>query len=232
MDVVKVSWSGGKDSTCAVLLHLERGDKVKAVCYVPMFTAEIPLLLKEHYEFILQTADRFRLLGADVWIVHGMHYYDFVMRRSTRGKFKGRAFGFPCFLTGRCNFKKESKLKALVQVDVGDYDYEDIGIAADEVARHGQLSEKKRSILVELGVTEYAAMELCRGRGVLSPLYEVAKRDGCILCPHAKVAVRERWFQDYPEAVPLVVELQEFVKRERPGQYPLRNQKWFIDTGD
>ena len=27
---VKVSWSGGKDSTCAVLLHLEAGHKVKA----------------------------------------------------------------------------------------------------------------------------------------------------------------------------------------------------------
>ena len=28
---VKVSWSGGKDSTCAVLLHLEAGHKVKVV---------------------------------------------------------------------------------------------------------------------------------------------------------------------------------------------------------
>ena len=30
MSIVKVGWSGGKDSTCAVLLHLEKGDKVKA----------------------------------------------------------------------------------------------------------------------------------------------------------------------------------------------------------
>lgn len=43
---VKVSWSGGKDSTCAVLLHLEAGHKVKAVNYTPMFTEEIPLLLR------------------------------------------------------------------------------------------------------------------------------------------------------------------------------------------
>ena len=46
---VKVSWSGGKDSTCAVLLHLEAGHKVKVVNYIPMFTEEIPLLLKEHF---------------------------------------------------------------------------------------------------------------------------------------------------------------------------------------
>lgn len=60
---VKVSWSGGKDSTCAVLLHLEAGHKVKAVNYTPMFTEEIPLLLKDHYEFIQKTAERFRDWG-------------------------------------------------------------------------------------------------------------------------------------------------------------------------
>lgn len=43
-DVVKVSWSGGKDSTCALDLHLERGDKVIAVNYTPMLTDTIPLL--------------------------------------------------------------------------------------------------------------------------------------------------------------------------------------------
>ena len=56
---VKVSWSGGKDSTCAVLLHLRDGHKVKAVNYTPMFTEEIPLLLKDHYEFILEITSGF-----------------------------------------------------------------------------------------------------------------------------------------------------------------------------
>ena len=51
-DIVKVSWSGGKDSSCAVMLHLERGHKVKAVCYIPMFTETIPLLLTKNIEII------------------------------------------------------------------------------------------------------------------------------------------------------------------------------------
>ena len=46
MSVVKIGWSGGKDSTRAVMAHIQRGDKVKAVCYVPMFTKEIPLISK------------------------------------------------------------------------------------------------------------------------------------------------------------------------------------------
>ncbi len=34
MDIVKIGWSGGKDSTCAVYKHLERGDKLKIVSYL------------------------------------------------------------------------------------------------------------------------------------------------------------------------------------------------------
>lgn len=228
-DIVKVSWSGGKDSSCAVMKHIEIGNKVKAVCYIPMFTETIPLISKEHYDFIFKTADVFRSLGAEVWIVTGQTYYDFVRRRSTRGKYKGRAFGFPPFLTGRCNFKRESKMKALSACNVGEYDYEDIGIAADETKRHNQLTERKRSILVELGMSEQDAMNYDIERGILSPLYQFQKRDGCTLCPQARARERERWFGQYPEAIPLVLELQEFVKKERPEQTPLRNYKWFID---
>ena len=57
-DIVKVSWSGGKDSTCAVMKHIEAGHIVKVVCYVPMLTELIPLLTEEHYDFILNTAWR------------------------------------------------------------------------------------------------------------------------------------------------------------------------------
>ena len=228
-DVVKVSWSGGKDSTCALMKHLERGDTVKAVCYIPMFTDTIPLLLKDHHEHILRTADKFRSMGAEVHIVKGVTYYDFVHKRSSRGKFKGRTFGFPPFVTGRCNFKRDSKLKALAEMDVGQYDYEDIGIAADETSRHAQLSESKRSILCEMGITEQMAIEYCKEHSVLSPHYSTHKRDGCTLCPHAKASERELWFEQYPEAFPIVLELQEFVKRERPEQSPLRHHKWFIE---
>lgn len=228
-DIVKVSWSGGKDSTCAVLKHLELGHIVKAVCYIPMFTDDIPLLTKEHYEFITKTADRFRSLGAEVHIVTGETYYDLVLTRSSRGKFKGRMFGFPPFITGMCNFKTYSKTKALSKCDVGEYDYEDIGIAFDETARQKQLNDRKRSILCELEMTEEDAKQYVLNYNMLSPHYATQKRDGCTLCPHAKPSVRIQWFEDYPEATPLVEFLQNEVKREREGQYPLRNHKFFID---
>ena len=227
--VVKICWSGGKDSTCAVMKHLEAGHICKIVCYIPMFTETIPLLLKIHYDFIMRTADYFKSLGAEVHIVTGRTYYDHIHYRSTRGKYKGRAFGFPPFQKGWCNFKRDSKLKAVDNCDVGYFDYTDIGIAADEYDRHNQLNEQKRSILCELGITEKEAKDYDIEHNLLSPHYKTQKRDGCTLCPNAKRQERELWFKDYPEALPLVIELQEFVKVNKPGQFPLRKHLWFID---
>lgn len=63
METVKISWSGGKDSTCATHLHLLKGHNCIICNYMPMFDDETPLLLKNHYEFIMETAERFRKMG-------------------------------------------------------------------------------------------------------------------------------------------------------------------------
>lgn len=226
---VKVGWSGGKDSTCAVMQHLYAGHKVKAVCYVPMFADSIPLIEKDHYEFIVRTAEMFRDLGAEVHVVTGMTYYEYVAHRAKRGKFKGKIFGFPYICSGQCGFKRDSKLKAILACDVGEYDYEDIGIAADETRRQQQLSETKRSILMEIGITEAEAKAFCKEHGVLSPHYERSTRDGCVLCPNAKDDEISRWLNDYPKALPMLLQLQEYVKQERPDRDPpRRNYRWFV----
>lgn len=229
MSVVKIGWSGGKDSTCAVLKHIEQGDQVKVVCYIPMFNEYIPLLTKKHYNFIMSTANIFNSLGAEVHIVTGITYYEYVTKRSTRGKYKGRIFGFPLFVRQLCGFKRDSKEKALRECDVGFYDYESVGICIDEKQRQSQLNDKLRSILCELGLSQYDTRTFCIERNLLSPHYAYNKRDGCALCPHAKDVERLEWFYDYPEAVPIVIELQNLVKKERPDMTPLRNYRWFIE---
>lgn len=232
MPIVKVCWSGGKDSTCAVLKHIERGNKVKVVCYVPMFTKEIPLILIDHYEHILRTAQYFKDLGAEVHIVTGMVYWDYVTHIAKTGKYKGMIFGFPCFIRGQCGFKRDSKEKAIKNCDVGSYDYTDIGIAYDETDRHKQLSDIKRSILVEEKITEAEATTICWRHNVLSPIYTRTGRDGCVLCPNAKASEREQWFKDFPGVRDKLIELQNIVKANRPDRFPLRNYKWFIESED
>ncbi len=230
MSVVKIGWSGGKDSTCAVMKHIERGDKVKAVCYVPMFTKEIPLILLDHYRFIIKTAVYFRSLGAEVFLADGgVTYYEYVTHVAQRGKNKGQIFGFPIVGAGMCGFKRDGKLKALSLCDVGEYDYEGVGIAYDEVKRQNQLNEHLRSILCEQKITEDMATQYCKTNGIYSPHYSgKTTRDGCCLCYNAKEEERNRWFKDYPEAVPLVIELQDLVKEKRPDRPPLRGYKYFI----
>ena len=226
---VKVSWSGGKDSTCAVLLHLEAGHKVKAVNYTPMFTDDIPLLLKDHYEFIQNTAERFRDMGVEVYMVTGITYYDYVLRRKTKGADKGGIMGFPYFIPRMCQFKNFSKVRALHRCDVGYYDYEDIGIAYDEEKRQSQLNKKKRSILVVNRIIEEQALKICKINDLLSPLYENYNRDGCTLCPNAPKREREQWFREFPEAIPILKELQDKVKAEKPSNHaPLRDNEWFL----
>lgn len=229
-DIVKACWSGGKDSTCAVMKHIEAGHTVKVVCYVPMFAKDIPLIQKAHYDHIKSCADRFKELGAEVYIVHGTTYFDYVTRDAKSGKNKGKMIAWPYIGRGRCGFKRDSKLKALANVDVGPYDYEDIAIAADETDRMNTLGEAKRSILAEQGITEMDAAEYCIKHEMYSPQYTKSKRDGCVLCPEAKDAEIEQWLVDYPEARPIVIELQEFVKKERPDRDPpRRGYKWFVE---
>lgn len=240
MDIVKVGWSGGKDSTCAVMKHIQRGDKVKIVCYIPMLTKEIPLILKKHYNFIIDTANYFRSLGAEVYFPDGgLTYYEYVTHIAKSGKDKGKMFGFPCTNRGQCGFKRDGKLRACDNCDVGEYDYSSIGIAIDETERNNQLNEKKRSILCELGITEIMATDFCKNHipNLYSPHYSYdfgkkkkKHRDGCSLCCNATKAERQQYFADYPEAIPIVLELQNIVKNNRPERAPLRDYKYFFDT--
>lgn len=234
METVKIGWSGGKDSTRAVMAHIERGDKVKAVCYIPMFTKEIPLISKKHYTFIMETASYFKALGAQVYFADGgLTYYEYVTHIAKKGKNKGQIFGFPIIGRGMCGFKRDGKLKALDLCDVGKYDYEGVGIAYDETSRHGQLTNKLRSILVEEKITEDDATEYCKTNNLYSPHYDCTSkkkmRDGCALCCNATEEERQEWYHDYPEAIPILLDLQNIVKEQRPERPPLRNYKYFLD---
>lgn len=227
MSIVKLGWSGGKDSTCAAVLHLKRGDQLKCVCYVPMFDKEIPLITREHFDFINSAKVKLEDMGAKVFVITGKTYTDFVLTRATRGKYAGLIYGFPVPITGMCGFQRDSKTKSCRSFDVGYYDYESLGIAADETARLSQLNNHKRSILVENGITEAQTYEIIKPLGLLSPHYATNTRDGCALCPNAKKGELEKWINDYPEARQRLVDLQNYCKEHRPDRPPLRGKKWF-----
>lgn len=230
MDIVKVGWSGGKDSTCATYKYLERGDKVKAVCYVPMFTEKIPLINKEHYDFIIGQAEIFTSMGGQVFFAKGITYYDYCLSICKSGIHKGQVKGYP--YVNACGFRRDSKIKAVSECDVGEYDYLDLAIAYDETKRQNQLNDKTRSILCELGITEPQAKKFCLDRNAYSPHYKYSKRDGCALCYNAKPIERKIWLDDYPQAYDILLELQNKLKPllvGRKNEYPLREYHHFIE---
>lgn len=230
MDIVKIGWSGGKDSTCALYKHLERSDIVKAVCYIPMFTNDIPLINKEHYLFLIEQSKVFEKLGAKIYFAKGITYYDYCLSISKKGIFKGQVKGYPYI--NACGFRRDSKIKAVRECEVGFYDYLDIAIAYDEINRQNQLNDKVRSILCELHITENNAKYFCIDKGAYSPHYKYSNRDGCALCFNAKQIERNTWFSDYPNAYPILLDLQDklfSLLHGRPNEFPLRNYHYFIE---
>lgn len=233
MDTVKISWSGGKDSTMSVVQHLRDGDHCKVVCYIPMLDDSIPLIRRDHYEFIRKMEVVFSRDGADVFIIHGCSFDSFVRKITTRGPNKGKPFGAAVNVQmrpGFCGFKRDSKVKALSSFAL-TYDYEDIGIAFDEVLRQKQLTDKKRSILIERRITEAQALDECKRLGFLSPIYNDQERDGCAICPFAKKGELQRWINSWgDEARAKLLEIESFCRENRPDRVPLRDYKWWSDV--
>ena len=192
MSIVKLNWSGGKDSTASIILHKQNFDYIKAVYYIPMLTDDIPLITKRHYDFILNAAEILEDESTTFNRAFGVTYVEHAHSVRTRGPYKGQMRGIGLGF-GFCVFRDRSKRKALDNIDVGMFDYVDIGIAADEKCRLAQLSYYKRSILAEKGYTESMAKELCFSYGLLSPVYQYGNRDGCVICPNSRDGRLKEW---------------------------------------
>ncbi len=74
-----------------------------------------------------------------------------------------------------------------------------IGIAADEPCRFHNLSDAKRSPLVEAGWTEEMCRWWCDKNDLLSPIYTTTARGGCWFCHNQSVNQLRLLRRDYPD---------------------------------
>lgn len=74
-----------------------------------------------------------------------------------------------------------------------------IGIAADEPNRFHNLTDRKRSPLVDAGWTEAMCREWCENNDLLSPIYTTATRGGCWFCHNQGVDQLRLLRRNYPE---------------------------------
>lgn len=117
-------------------------------------------------------------------------------RTGRKTKFDGKIYGFPMNKGQWC--LRQLKLPVLnkaVPKDCIQY----IGIAADEPNRFHNLSDTKKSPLVEAGWTEAMCQKWCEDNDLLSPIYTTATRGGCWFCHNQGVEQLRLLRKNYPE---------------------------------
>lgn len=104
-------------------------------------------------------------------------------------------YGFPCVKGAWCNDRLKTGL--LKKINKGNICY--IGIACDEPNRFHNLTDEKRSPLVEAEWTEEMCRKWCEQNDLLSPIYTTATRGGCWFCHNQSVEQLRLLWKNYPE---------------------------------
>lgn len=129
-------------------------------------------------------------------LTYEKHFYDphkynpGVLKSSKNG-----IYGFPVRCSPWCNSRL--KVSALPRGCNGDIVY--LGIASDEPARFHNLTETKKSPLVEAGWTEAFCRKWCEENNLLSPIYTTSARGGRWFCHNQSVDQLRLLRKNYPE---------------------------------
>lgn len=172
--------SYGKDSSaCLGAIELLGWPLDRIVTADVWATDTIPADLPPMVEF-KEKADAIikRRWGITVEHVRGPYTFEqgFYLQRGRTGrktKFAGRIYGWPMIRGQWC--LQQLKMPAFAKC-TGKDDIQYIGIAVDEPQRFGDLSDTKKSPLVEAGWTEAMCRQWCEDNGLLSPIYTTATR--------------------------------------------------------
>lgn len=194
-----LSLSYGKDSIACLGAIEELGWPIDRIVHAEVWATDtIPADLPPMVEF-KEKADRIikERWGIEVEHVYSGKYFEecFYAKRGATGrktKFKGAKYGWPMQRGPWC--LQQLKLPALRKIKGVQY----IGIAADEPNRFGQLSETKKSPLVEAGWDEAYCRQWCEENDLLSPIYTTATRGGCWFCHNQGVNQLRLLRKNYP----------------------------------
>jgi len=193
-----LSLSYGKDSLACLGAIEELGWPLDRIVHAEVWATDtIPADLPPMMEFKTK-ADAIikERWGLEVEHMRGKRTYEQIFYRiMTKGKRQGQIMGWPFMFGAWCN--SEVKMPPLKKIENGNIVY--IGIAVDEPGRFHNLSEKKKSPLVEAGWTETRCKEWCQANGLLSPIYTDSARGGCWFCHNQPVENLRFLRKKYPE---------------------------------
>jgi hypothetical protein len=192
------SLSYGKDS-CAMLEIIKQHDMpLDRIVHVEiMATDTIPADLPPMMEF-KDKADKIikERYGIEVeHVIAKATYEEIFYKIPKKGNRTDRIKGFPYMIGMWCN----SSLKVAPADKIMRNSIRYLGIAADEPNRFHNLTDRKRSPLVEHGVVEAEARKICEELDLLSPIYSQSARGGCWFCHNQSVNQLRLLRKQYPE---------------------------------
>lgn len=196
------SLSYGKDSIAMIEIIKQNALPLDRIVHVeimatPTIHSDLPPMLK-----FKEKADRIikERYGIDVEHLNAQksyeEYFYAVKGKRALPKNRGKIYGFPMVKGAWCNDRlKCSVLNQFMRKDIIQY----IGIAVDEPKRFHSLSDRKRSPLVEYGITEKWCRDWCEKNDLLSPIYTTAQRGGCWFCHNQSLGQLRILRKNYPE---------------------------------
>lgn len=198
------SCSFGKDSIAAIISRIEHGEPIDEIVYCKiMYDDKISAELPEHEEFIHNRAipELERRYGLKTTVVQAERtYLDIFYRVKQKGKNKGAIYGFPSIFVPWCTSRL--KVTALSKYEKSQGEHKTIvGIAADEPKRIQRALNKGQILpLVDYGITEAMAFDICRKHDLLSPAYrDGTTRLGCWFCHNRRIGELKKLRQSYPQ---------------------------------
>lgn len=207
------SCSFGKDSLASIILAHEHREPLDEIIYCEvMFDKETSGEVPEHRDFIYKTAiPKLETWGYKVTVIHGpITYIDHFNHLLIRGRSEGMKRGFLCFVG--CSINRDCKTRPIQRwwkEQKGKNIVQYIGIAIDEPKRLARLDGVRDvSLLAKYEYTESMALKLCEKYGLLSPIYDFAKRNGCWFCPNAGPSELRHLYMNHRELVERLIELE------------------------
>ena len=194
-----LSLSYGKDSLACLGAIEQLGWPLDRIVHAEVWATDtIPADLPPMVEFKAK-ADKIIMerYGIQVEHVRAKRTYEqcFYSICTDKSKCAGKNYGWPMQRGPWCN----SRLKQSVLQKIGKSGVQYIGIAADEPNRFHNLTETKKSPLVEAGWDESSCRTWCEENDLLSPIYTTETRGGCWFCHNQGVSQLRRLRKSYPE---------------------------------
>lgn len=189
-----VQFSGGKDSTCMLLMMLEKGMQVDDIIFCDT-TMEFPSMY-EHIEKVE------KYIGRKITRIKPDHSFLFYFNEyeKQRGKNKGKhGYGWPRpFIRWCTRLLKQRPTEKYMQGQGGYIKY--IGIAYDEPKRHLNIPPDTIHPLFDWKITEAQALKYCYDHGFdWGGLYERFTRSSCWCCPLQRIGDLRNLYKYYPD---------------------------------